>query len=1225
MPTTSYRTKTIHSILDPVAQQVGQLVILHEQAEDGNAMSDLTSPIQIVAQAVSNLVAVGKQTASTSKDEILRREMPPTFQMVERSSGLLVDASHMLQADPYSVPARKKLIDGARGILQGTSDLLFVFDESEVRKIVKICEQVLQLLAVSEVVDTMADILTFVQSLTPGATSMNGQVSARREELINASHAAQLAQHTEQFQKLIPLLVSSMKIYVFIVQDNKPGKQEAWENRTYIASKMIYHIQEIIRVLLAVDDDSFRVDDVTGLRAAQNHIRNNMEKARGWLGDPNAAPGGMGEKALRRILEDARKVASGLDGPQRAAIEQAIDEITAMTNELADLRAKGQGNSPRALQLASAINGKLANLQAQIDAAIAEVLKSSMGKLAYTAGGKMAQAKEWLNNPGVDDRGVGYRAIKDIIETGRKIAATCDDLAQRNELLRLCNETEALAKQLKDLCDKGQGNTPQAEAAAKKLSEKLGKLKEKMTEIVMGQVSSDFLDPMAAVQKLQEAALAPEGTPNREGTFTSRAQIFLTNTNKAADTAARFADIADADKDTVDEINRLSNQVKELTPQVISAARIVLVNPGNKVAASHLDFMKKEWEGSMRELDAKLTSSLDVPAFMKASEESMKKQTEVAKAAVKQHDPQTFASSISNIALRGKNMVKVAKREADNSEDPEFKQKVDIASDKLTDCIPPTVLTGKQLMQDMGNPDKMANWQDANNKLMTSVAELKVPFIFVIPLQEYYPPPPPVPAPPPAQMGRAQPANQPMGGPYNGPGSVSSYTPRTHSSGGPDLPGYQRAAAELQEALHSPPVAPMAPYYPVTPAYSANRTDPLVHSASQQPYHAQPSGYQPVEAARTAPQVYAAPPAVPPVPQPPASYSPQVYIAPLVVSPVSQPPASYSSQVYTAPPVVSPVSQPQASYSLQTQDSAPLPPPPPPSYQPIEPRKADTRPISTAQMTQAHVLDPYVPSAYKATPTAGQGSRAANTAVGQQDWHTPAEMLDSAGNVRQAFVMSQPPVEDMSNLRVDHAPPRPPLPQGEIPPPRPPPPEEETEAHFPREPPPSNQPIMKAAYDLHLETQKWSSQGNDLIAAAKKMAILMAQMSKHVRGEGGSKKDFIMCARMIAKQSGEVVRLANMIADQCTDKRIRLNMKQVIERIPTFSTQLKILTTVKATMLGAQDEEKDEEATEMLIGNAQNLMQAVKETVRASEAASIKIRTDAGQKLRWVRRNPYAY
>ena len=43
----------------------------------------------------------------------------------------------------------------------------------------------------------------------------------------------------------------------------------------------------------------------------------------------------------------------------------------------------------------------------------------------------------------------------------------------------------------------------------------------------------------------------------------------------------------------------------------------------------------------------------------------------------------------------------------------------------------------------------------------------------------------------------------------------------------------------------------------------------------------------------------------------------------------------------------------------------------------------------------------------------------------------------------------------------------------------------------------------------------------------------------------------------------------------------------------------------------------------MLVGNAQNLMQSVKETVRATEAASIKMRTDAGIQLRWVRRSPW--
>lgn len=51
--------------------------------------------------------------------------------------------------------------------------------------------------------------------------------------------------------------------------------------------------------------------------------------------------------------------------------------------------------------------------------------------------------------------------------------------------------------------------------------------------------------------------------------------------------------------------------------------------------------------------------------------------------------------------------------------------------------------------------------------------------------------------------------------------------------------------------------------------------------------------------------------------------------------------------------------------------------------------------------------------------------------------------------------------------------------------------------------------------------------------------------------------------------------------------------------------------------------EEDQEATDMLVGNAQNLMQSVKETVRACEAASIKIRTDSGIRVRWIRKQPW--
>ena len=139
-----------------------------------------------------------------------------------------------------------------------------------------------------------------------------------------------------------------------------------------------------------------------------------------------------------------------------------------------------------------------------------------------------------------------------------------------------------------------------------------------------------------------------------------------------------------------------------------------------------------------------------------------------------------------------------------------------------------------------------------------------------------------------------------------------------------------------------------------------------------------------------------------------------------------------------------------------------------------------------------------------------------------------------------------------------------------------------------------------------------------------------------------------------------MTRLAKELAKECTDKRMRTvcdvaakfslltilipqNLLQVCERIPTIGTQLKILSTVKATMLGAQGEkslhgrfwdqslgnfsvagtDEDIEATEMLVGNAQNLMQSVKQTVTAAEAASIKIRTEAGIRLKWVRKQPW--
>ncbi|XP_014662206.1 PREDICTED: vinculin-like [Priapulus caudatus] len=292
-----FHTKTIESILEPVAQQVSRLVILHEEAEDGNAMPDLERPVFAVSRAVDNLCKVGKETVYSTDDPILKQDMPHSLQRVEEASHLLEDASRMLKSDPYSGPARKKLIEGARGILQGTSSLLLSFDESEVRKIIRECKKVLEYLAIAEVVETMEDLVQFVKDMSPGLTNVSKMVDAREKELTHQVHREILVRCLDNVKNLTPVLISSMKIFIQIMSQGGNGLKESQENRNYLVQRMTDEINEIIRVLqlTTYDEDEWDADDLTVMKKSQQAIESKLVPAHEWLLDPNAIRGGVGE------------------------------------------------------------------------------------------------------------------------------------------------------------------------------------------------------------------------------------------------------------------------------------------------------------------------------------------------------------------------------------------------------------------------------------------------------------------------------------------------------------------------------------------------------------------------------------------------------------------------------------------------------------------------------------------------------------------------------------------------------------------------------------------------------------------------------------------------------------------------------------------------------------------------------------------------------------------
>ncbi|XP_043665915.1 vinculin isoform X7 [Vespula pensylvanica] len=913
-----FHTKTIESILEPVAQQVSRLVILHEEAEDGNAMPDLGKPVQAVSMAVTNLIKVGKETINSSDDALLKQDMPAALQRVEGASRLLEEASAMLKQDPYSGPARKKLIEGSRGILQGTSSLLLCFDESEVRKIIRECKRVLDYLAVTEVIETMEDLVHFLKNLSPCLSKVSREVSAREKELTHQVHREILIRCLEQVKTLAPILICSMKIFIHIISQGGKGAEEAAENRNYLSGRMSDELNEIIRVLqlTTYDEEEWDADQLTVLKKAQSAIESRIRAAYDWLDDGLALRGGVGEKSLRQIVEQASRLAERYLSPSQAEpLSKLASQIITMTDALCELRQNEKGTTPQAEALARGIKEKLNELRSCVASALVAADKSGTAQTAHTVAGRLEQANKWLLNPQQDDKGLGQKAIALIIHEGKKNQQHVANVAEglpgihKVEILQLCDEVDNLSHQLGDLCAHGQGNTPRAQEIARQLSHKLYELKNRIQQAVVSRVVEDFIDITTPLKQFTDAVLAPEGTPGRDQNFNDKTHALQTFSNRAAKTARMVAaGGSGGNKKLAEALAASASQVESLTPQLVNAGRIRMTYPDSKAADEHFENLRQQYAETMQRARALCDEATDSGDFIRTSEEQMQKHTYLCEEAIAKSYPQKMVDNTAAIARLADRVILVAKQESDNSEDPAFIQRVNQATDTLQNSIAPMIQNAKYVTINTNDNTAAYHWRESNRALLSNVGQ--------------------------------------------------------------------------------------------------------VHKA-------------------------------------------------IVVHPdLVQPPS----------------------------------------------------------MSQLHITDGYI------------------------DYYDD-----------------------------EVAPPRPPLPGGDIPPPRPPPPETDDEDEMFMHAPQPNQPIMMAAHGLHQEVRQWSSKDNEIIAAAKKMAVLMGKLSGLVRGEGGNKRDLIACAKAIAEASQEVTRLAKELARECTDKRIRTNLLQVCERIPTIGTQLKILSTVKATMLGAQE------------------------------------------------------
>ncbi|XP_030308957.1 catenin alpha-3 [Calypte anna] len=153
--------------------------------------------------------------------------------------------------------------------------------------------------------------------------------------------------------------------------------------------------------------------------------------------------------------------------------------------------------------------------------------------------------------------------------------------------------------------------------------------------------------------------------------------------------------------------------------------------------------------------------------------------------------------------------------------------------------------------------------------------------------------------------------------------------------------------------------------------------------------------------------------------------------------------------------------------------------------------------------------------------------------------------------------------------------------------------------------------FKKVKSKLDAEIEIWDDTSNDIIVLAKRMCVIMMEMTDFTRGRGPLKNtsDVINAAKMISESGSRMDILARLIADQCPDQSCKQDLLAYLEQIKLYSHQLKICSQVKAEIqnLGGELIMSALDSVTSLIQAAKNLMNAVVQTVKMSYIASTKI------------------
>jgi len=250
--------------------------------------------------------------------------------------------------------------------------------------------------------------------------------------------------------------------------------------------------------------------------------------------------------------------------------------------------------------------------------------------------------------------------------------SSCTRDERRERIVAECNSVRQALQDLLNEYMTNAGNKPtkQLDTAIETMCRKTRDLRRQLRKAVVDHVSDSFLESGIPLIILVEAAKA-----GKEKEVDEYSLVFTEHANKLVE-VANLACSMSANEDGVKMVRYAAQQIQNLCPQVINAARILASRPRSKVAQENMEVFKNAWEAQVRILTDAVDDIVTVDDFLAVSENHILEDVNKCCLALQEGDSETLDRIAGAIRGRSTRIGDVVAAEMDNYEPGLYTEKV---------------------------------------------------------------------------------------------------------------------------------------------------------------------------------------------------------------------------------------------------------------------------------------------------------------------------------------------------------------------------------------------------------------------------------------------------------------------------------------------------------------------------------------------------------------------